>query len=142
MKLSNAHIAMLIETIEGIKDKCMPIAVGVIISANYEVLTTYTRIYTQAREVIATKHASIDESGEIVKTVDDEGKELIKIGDMEQFQKEMKELNEVVFDVAVTKIPSCEIEKFGEGKYDALTLKEIDGIKLLIEEEEQDDDTK
>ncbi|MGL5512212.1 MAG: hypothetical protein ACRDBM_03105 [Sporomusa sp.] len=132
MKLSNKQIDDLINVTEQIKDRKMPITVGLILSANFEAILPLANIYRQAKNALVKKHTVLNDSGEPVMTQEG-GEDHYKMDNMEELAKEIQQAGETELEVNITKIPIGEIELFGSDKYDALTLEEVASLMVIVE---------
>lgn len=132
MKLSNKQIDALVIATEKIKDKKMPISVGLILSANYDAVLPLANIYKQAKSALVKKHTVLDDNGKPI-MIQMNGEAHYKMDDMEEFIKEMQQAGETKLEVNITKIPIGDIEKFAGDKYDALTLEELASLMVIIE---------
>lgn len=135
LKLNNKQIETLAIVTEKIKNKKMPISVGLILSANYETIQPLVNIYKQAKDVLLKKHTVLNENGDPI-TIRNHSGEFYKIDDPEKLDKEMQQASATEFEVNITKVPVGQIELFGSEKYDALTLEEVASLRDVIEAEE------
>lgn len=129
MKLTNREIVNIINNIQGITTKKLPIKLSFAIQKNIKKLEEAAKEYDEARKRILEDNAEKDEDGKPV--IEDNQ---YKIIDTEKNTKEILELldfeNEVeIHTIDLSMLEQCDLERF-----DSLTGTEVGLLSFMINE--------
>ena len=116
MRLKNKEIRLLALQMEKLQKKNFPAKVSFAIAKNQKEISDTLQIIEEQRKKICEKYAKKDENGK----AEIEGGAYV-IQDPQGLKEEYQELMEIETEIDLQKMDEADLEKCGEGKYDAIT---------------------
>ncbi len=127
MRLKNKEIRLLAVQMELLGKKNFPTKVSFAIAKNQKAISDVIEIIEEQRKKICEKYAERDENG-IVKV--ENGSYVIS--DLQSLNAEYGELMEIETEVEIQKLEESDLERCGEGKYDAVSPDDVRILQLMI----------
>jgi len=130
MRLKNREIHTLTIQMAKMGEKNFPVKISFAIAKNRKKMAEALEIIEEQRKKLCEKYAARDENGEIRTE-----KDVYVIADHSGLNTEYKELLEVESDMDLMQIALSDLERCGEGKYDAITPDEADVLQFFCDAE-------
>ena len=127
MRIKNKEIRILAEKMKEIEKKNFPVKVSFVLARNQKTIADILQTLEGQRKKLCEKYAERDENGNI-KTEDN----AYVIRDVQSLKKEYQELLEIETELELQKIEEADLEKFGEGKYDAISPDDAHFFQYMI----------
>ena len=127
MRIKNKEIRILAEKMKEIEKKNFPVKVSFVLARNQKTIADILQTLEGQRKKLCEKYAERDENGNI-KTEDN----AYVIRDVQSLKKEYQELLEIETELELQKIEEADLEKCGEGKYDAISPDDAHFFQYMI----------
>lgn len=127
MKIKNKEIRILAEKMKEIEKKNFPVKISFAIARNQKTISDILQTLEEQRKKLCEKYAERDENGNI-KTEDN----AYVIQDTQELRREYQELLEIETEFELQKIEEADLEKCGEGKYDAISPDDAHFFQYMI----------
>lgn len=127
VKLKNREIQTLWMQMEQLGKKNFPVKLSFKLAKNKRLIAEIAEIIESQRKEICEKYAKKNENGE---AVIDNG--IYVIEDKKGLDHEYHELMEIETEVAFLAIQEADLEKCGEGRFDAISLDEMEILQKMM----------
>lgn len=123
-----SEIESIYYALKTVKDKRLPVKVGLAVGRNLKKATEVCRDIWDKRNELIDRYAEKDEDGENVKT--EQG---IALADVESFTSEVNDLMSADITIEFDKVTMEDIEKCDTEQFDSLTGEEATALEAMIE---------
>lgn len=131
MKMTLNEVLVNYRNLISLAGKKLPVRLSYAVSKNLRLLENEMKLIEKSRTELAEQHAEKDEEG---KPVTKDGNYVFG-ENKEKFLEEYNEYLETEIELDPHRIPTEEIEKTEDSRYDVLSLAELMGLIFMIEEE-------